>query len=256
MDYEKFYDAIMKMVMPQSFPIGVKIIKAGEKFPDGVVRPNQFKIKVAMCQWTTLARRWGWVVGVTPEDINCTPCMAGFGFKRIVDKADFIKFVIDMGYFESEDLAKKMLGGFEPLEPGSIQGVVTFPLNKATVDPDLVLIYGTPAQMTRVAYGYIHNHGHLIRSDTGFGLSCLAAVMPLWRDEATFVHPGRGERLLSGTDDSEMFFSMPASSMEAFLDGLEKTQSKGLRYPIQGFVLYQPPLLPQMKELYKKLEDV
>ena len=70
MDYEKFYDAIMKMVMPQSFPIGVKIIKAGEKFPDGVVRPNQFKIKVAMCQWTTLARRWGWVTGVTPEDIN------------------------------------------------------------------------------------------------------------------------------------------------------------------------------------------
>jgi len=57
MDYEKYSEIIMKMVMPQSFPIGIKILRKGDPFPDGVVRPGKFAIKVALCQWTNLARR-------------------------------------------------------------------------------------------------------------------------------------------------------------------------------------------------------
>jgi uncharacterized protein (DUF169 family) len=42
------------------------------------------------------------------------------------------------------------------------------------------------------------------------------------------VHPGRGERILAGTDECEMFFSFPAKDLELFVDGLEKTHKKGL----------------------------
>jgi len=39
MDYQKCYDTILKTIMPQSFPIGVKIIKKDEPFPEKAVRP-------------------------------------------------------------------------------------------------------------------------------------------------------------------------------------------------------------------------
>ena len=81
MDYTHYFDDIMKMVMPQSFPIGVKIVTKDDPFPSGVTRPAKYGIKIALCQWTNLARRWGWVVGAMAEDINCTPCLAGFGFR-------------------------------------------------------------------------------------------------------------------------------------------------------------------------------
>ncbi|MBE9573018.1 MAG: DUF169 domain-containing protein [Proteobacteria bacterium] len=127
------------------------------------------------------------------------------------------------------------------------------PLAKAPVSPDLLVIYGTPAQMTRLAYAYTHSHGRVIHSKTSFGLSCLSTVMPFWTKEPTLIHPGRGERTLAGTDDSEMLFSTPVSHLEALVNGLESTHKKGLRYPIQGYVLYEPPLIPPMKALEEKL---
>lgn len=62
MDYEKYSEIIMRTVMPQSFPIGIKILRKDDILPDRVVRPSKFGIKVALCQWTNLARRWAWIV--------------------------------------------------------------------------------------------------------------------------------------------------------------------------------------------------
>lgn len=256
MDLKKCSEIIMKMVMPQSFPIGIKILRKDDSFPDGVVRPGKFGIKVALCQWTNLARRWGWVVGAMAEDINCTPCLAGFGFKKLKDKSDFAQFIMDVGFSDSLEPATVLAEQLELLKPGEVKGIVAFPLAKAPVRPDLIVIYGTPAQMTRLTYAYTHSHSRVIHSRTTFGLSCLSAVMPFWNQEPTFVHPGRGERTLAGTDDSEMFFSTPASHLEALVDGLEKTHEKGLRYPIQGYVFYEPPLTPPLKALGEKLVEL
>jgi uncharacterized protein (DUF169 family) len=255
MDYKKHFDVIMRRVMPQSFPIGIKMIMQEDTFPEEIVRPKKYGIKVALCQWTNLARRWGWVVGATANDISCTPCLAAFGFRKVQDKADLAQFFVNMGYFSSPDLAMTITDNLKLLEPGKVNGIVAFPLNKAAVDPDVVVVYGSPAQMIRLAYAHIYAYGRFIRSETGFGLSCLSAVLPSQTKEAIFVHPGRGERILAGTDDCEMFFSLPASALPDIVDGLEKTHEKGLRFPIQGYVLYQPPVLPAMKELEKRLTE-
>jgi uncharacterized protein (DUF169 family) len=253
MDYKGYSEIIMRMVMPQSFPIGIKILRNDDPIPDGVIRPSKFGIKIALCQWTTLARRWGWIVGAMAEDISCTPCLAGFGFKKLKDKSDFAQFAVDMGFFHSLEPASVLTENMEFLQPGEVKGIVAFPLAKAPVKPDLVVIYGTPAQMTRLAYAHIHSHARVIHSRTSFGLSCLSAVMPFWKHEPALVHPGKGERTLAGTDDSEMFFSTPIDHLEALVDGLEKTHKKGLRYPIQGYVLYESPVIPPMRALGEKL---
>ncbi|MDY6850522.1 MAG: DUF169 domain-containing protein [Thermodesulfobacteriota bacterium] len=256
MDYQKSFDVIMETIMPQSFPLGLKIIKEGDPVPEKAVRPAKFGLKIAMCQWPAIARRWGWVTAAMAEDINCVPCLTGFGFKKLQDKADLARFLMDMGYTEDQKLASTMADQIKILPPGEVKGVVTFPLNKAPLDPDLVLIYGTPAQMTRLALGYISSYGRQPNAVTGFGLSCLSVVMPFWDKEPCFVNPGRGERMLGGTDDAETLFSLPVNYLEGLVAGLERTQQKGLRFPIQGFTLFQPAVIPQMKALEDKMLEV
>jgi uncharacterized protein (DUF169 family) len=255
MDYQRHFESLMRLIMPQSFPIGIKIVKKDDPFPGRVHRPSRYGIQVALCQWTTLARRWGWVVGAMAEDINCTPCLAGLGFRKLQDQADLIQYLIEMGYCATPDLASSLVEQVESLEPGKIKGIAAFPLDRAPLSPDLVVIYGMPAQMIRLTIGYIHNHGRLIRSETGIGLSCLSTLMPFWKQEPSLIHPGRGERTFAGTDDSEMCFSIPASQLESLMDGLEQTQKKRMRYPIQGYLLYQPRLASPMEALREKLVE-
>jgi len=257
MDYKAYAEEISRLVRPQSFPLGVKFYKDRNKLPKQAIRPLKYDIKISLCQWITMARRWGRILGATADDINCTPCLAALGLKRLESHTHLSQYFMDMGYFDSIETAEIATGELKPVPPGEINGIAVFPLDMAPVDPDIVLIYGTPAQMARLAAGYLYHYGELIEAKTtGFGISCLSAVKPYFTGKPALVHPGRGERILAGTDESEMFLSFPASDAESLLDGLKKTHDKGTRYPVQSYMIYQPPVIKPMKSLEDKLTDI
>jgi len=254
MDYQELSRRLDRLIRPQSFPIGVKILSENEALPEKATRPARYGIQISLCQWTTMARRWGRLVGVLAEDVNCSPCLAGLGLKKMQDSSALTTYFLEMGYFDTPELAERATEALDPLPAGALSGVAMFPLAQMPMDPDLVVIYGTPAQMARLAAGYVYNTGELIASNTtGFGLSCLSTVKPFWAGKPAFVHPGRGERILAGTDDTEMLFTFPSQNLEALVDGLEKTHQKGTRYPIQSYMLYEPPQIPPVKALDDKL---
>ncbi len=256
MNWKAYSEEISRMIRPQSFPLGVKFYKDINGMPKEAARPAKYGIKISLCQWVTMARRWGRIVGAIAEDINCTPCLAALGLKRLQSHTDLSQYFIDMGYFDNLELAEKATKALDPIPAGEINGIAIFPLEAAPVAPDLVLIYGTPAQMARLAAGYVYHHGELIESKTnGFGISCLAAVRPYFTGKPAFVHPGRGERILAGTDEAEMFFTFPARNCAALVDGLQKTHEKGTRYPVQSYMIYEPPAIKPVRSLGEKLTE-
>jgi len=257
MDCRKISEALSRMIRPQSHPLGLKLLKAGETLPEGAVRPAKYGIRISLCQWTTMARRWGRVLGATAADINCAGCLAALGFKALKDPGHLAAYLMDMGYFSDAEGARRAVAEMGLIPPGKIAAVTLFPLDLAPVSPDVIVVYGTPAQMARLAAGYVYHGGELIASKTtGFGLSCLSAVKPHFTGKPALVHPGRGERMLAGTDEWEMFFTFPADRAESLLDGLEKTQEKGTRYPVQSYLLYEPPVIDAMRRLEEKLSDL
>jgi uncharacterized protein (DUF169 family) len=234
------------------------LVKNGNQLPAEAIRPSKYGIKISLCQWTTMARRWGRILGAVANDINCTPCLAALGLKQMKRKEALSEYFLDMVYFDNIELAKNATKELDIIPTGEISGLMFFPLEMVPVDPDIVLIYGTPAQMARfLASGYVYCSGELIKSaTTGFGISCLSAIKPYFTGKPAFVHPGRGERILAGTDESEMFFTFPAKYCGLLVKGLEKTQKKGTRYPVQSYLIYQPPTIKPMKILEKKLSDL
>jgi uncharacterized protein (DUF169 family) len=106
MDFKAFGEGISEMVRPQSFPIGVKFVKAADEIPKRAAKPSKYGIKISLCQWITMARRWGRILGATAEDINCTPCLAALGLQRLESKTHFSEYFLDMGYFDNIELAE------------------------------------------------------------------------------------------------------------------------------------------------------
>jgi len=254
MDVQVYMEELTRLIRPQSFPLGVSVFQHPDDLPKEAIRPAKYGIQISLCQWTTLARRWGRIAGATAADINCTPCLAALGFKRLEDPGHLAAYFVEMGYFENRERAEKAVLQLHPIVYGTIGAIAFFPLNEAPVEPDLLVIYGTPAQMARLAAGYLYHTGELVESiTTGFGISCLATVKPYITGKPAFVHPGRGERVLAGTDECEMLFTCPASSAEMLIDGLKKTHEAGTRYPIQSYMIYQPRTIRPMEHLAEKL---
>ena len=256
MDCKTFSDELTRLIRPQSFPIGVKLFDDASRLPQKAARPARYGVKISLCQWTTMARRWGRILGATAADINCTPCLAALGLQQMTDRAALADYFMEMGYFHSLELARKAADALEALEPGCFAAVCFYPLHMAPVEPDLVLIYGNPAQMARLAAGCLYHRGEMIESRTTIGISCLSALKPYFTGNPAFVHPGRGERILAGTEEGEMLFTVPAAFCDTLVDGLARTHERGSRYPVQSYLIYQPSMLQPMQHLGEKLADI
>jgi uncharacterized protein (DUF169 family) len=257
MDYTDFSNRIGRMIRPLTHPLGVKILKEGETPPEKAPRPSKYGVKISLCQWSTMARRWGRAYAALPEDIHCSPCLAAMGMKKLDDPRILSDYFMEMGYFENPDLAEKAVQALNTAPPGHIRGLVTFPLENTPVAPDVVLIYGTPAQMARLVAGYVYFTGELVEFPaTGFGISCLSAMRPYFTGKPALGLPGRGERILAGTEETEMFFTFPAANLPQLVDGLEKTHARGSRYPVQRYLIYEPPEIPPVKALGEKLTEI
>ena len=253
----KSHEILDSLVRPQTYPLGVKIMDGpGDGYPD-FATPSKYGIKISLCQWVSMARRWNRPLAVMGEEINCAPCLAVLGLKRMNRDSALADYFMEMGYFADHGLAVKAAETLSPIPPGKVKGIVLFPLGMAVMEPDLILLYGSPAQMARLAAGFVYQTGELVESaTTGFGLSCLSMLKPHWTGKPTLVVPGRGERILAGTEESEMCCSFPAYQMNSLLTGLEKTQEMGTRYPVQKYVLYQPPEIPAFKSLNSAMTDI
>ena len=256
MDLETIDNILVKLIRPQTYPLGVKIMNGATEYPS-FAGPSKYGIKISLCQWVTMARRWNRPLAVMADEINCAPCLAALGLKRMKRETALTDYFMEMGYFAQRELAMKAAQDLDPIKAGIIKGIILFPLAMALMEPDLMLLYGSPAQMARLSAGYVYQTGELVESaTTGFGISCLSMLKPHWTGKPALVVPGRGERILAGTEEHEMCFSLPAHLLGSLLQGLEKTQEMGTRYPVQKYMLYQPPEIPAFKSLNQAMEEV
>lgn len=245
MDYAYAHKVILEIVRTGSEPIGLALIPSGEPWPEHSLRPSHRGLTCSMCQWTNFARREGVVVGLKAEDIACVPCQLAFGFRVLSEPQALGIFLSDMGYMKSAGPVEKIISQIPFCEPGAYQGILAFPLNKAPIEPDVVWIYGLPAQMSHLVIGLMYELGEFIPSQHGLGLTCRLGFL----NHPQILIPGRGERRMGGTGEGELFLSLPGNMLEDLVRGLEATRRNGITAPIAGPGPNNMPPLPQMQKM-------
>lgn len=251
MDYAYAHKIIVDNVRTVSEPIGLKLIPNGQLLPENAILPSDTGIKVAMCQWTNLARRQGVVVGLRADDIDCAPCQVGFGFKKLQNPNALVKFLQKMGYIDDPEVAQSVLSQEMILPAGSYESILAFPLNLAPLDPDVIWIYGNPAQMNHLVIALLRKRGQIIPSHTGLGLACRKG----FSDEPMIIIPGRGERNIGCTSESELFLTLPAALLEDLVTGLEAACRNHIKAPVIGPLPHHMPYIQAMQELTEFLVD-
>jgi uncharacterized protein (DUF169 family) len=239
------YEALTKYGRFTTQPVGIKLAKAGEKIQQKAKYPlKDIGNRLSACQGMTIARTIGWTIVFTKEDHACP---LGSIFLGHIKPDTFLDGKIAGFYQDQEDCARVMEASFPRWPLNSVQETWLAPLNRCEFTPDLVVVYGNPAQILSLIQAANFRKGSGIKSQSGGRGGCsgwIAGVVQA--DECSYMIPGPGERVFAGTQDHEMSFAIPYSKIENFIDGLEHIGRKGAyKYPVPNLAILSEPKFPK-----------
>ena len=241
-DLKLINEKLNKYIRPQTFPLAVKMCERSEDLPEGTKLPKRdLGISVALCQALNMARRYGWTIGVGREDQVCPHGQVVLGFAPS-------EGYLDGTLAEEAGLEKKEVFALNArrlsiLQYGKYSHLLAAPIDHATFQPHLIMLYGNPAQIVRLVQGYAAAVGGSLSCDTEGGRGCsISIARTLVTEDCQIVLPGAGDRYFGLTQDHEMAFTMPMRLAEKTVQGLEMTHKIGLRYPTPSWLKFEGAL--------------
>jgi uncharacterized protein (DUF169 family) len=140
---------------------------------------------------------------------------------------------------------------FGPQEVGVIY---LCPLERLALDPEVVVVYGNPAQLMRLIQAATFSLGERVSGEFGGKVECSSYLIAPYRTgEFQVIIPGMGDRIFSMTQDDEMVVAFPGKFLAGLLVGLKEAGKKiGARYPITFYQNFSPSFPPAYEERAKK----
>jgi MtaA/CmuA family methyltransferase len=236
-------------VRPQTFPVAIRMLRPDEPIPDRARRPARDFKKLSMnCQVIDMARRYGWTLVLTREDSICSLGIAALGFEKPTHLHNSGTLCEGM-YTETKEAGQRSEAATDRFKEGEYGALLVAPLDRAPFEPDLVCVYGNPAQIMRLTQAALWKHGGKLASSFGGRIVCADIIVTTMRtDRPQVILPCSGDRIFGQTQDHEMAFTIPWPQMEQIIEGLRGTHAGGIRYPITQFMEYEAKLPPRYME--------
>lgn len=262
-DWTKKAEALNRLIRPLTFPIAVNLVENVDEFPEKTRRPyRDMGFKTNICVGMTMARKYGWTVGMTTDDNACPIVAYTYGWSEPEPEAKkgLIDFMVVMKYAASQNAARITMEAVQQVKlgKGECAGVLFSPLDRGRIDPDLVMIFCNPAQLTRLVHGATQETGMSVRSMfSGRAGTCTEGVLQTFRTrEPKVVLPGNGDRVWAMVQDDEIAFTIPANWLDPVIRGLEATHQTGIRYPIPVDIRHEPLFPGQLKDAASRAAQI
>jgi uncharacterized protein (DUF169 family) len=242
MDLKQINDKLNQYIRPQTFPLAIGMYKKAEDLPEGTKSPKRdLGISVALCQALNMARRYGWTIRVSREDQACPHGQVVLGF--VPSEGYLDGTLAEEAGLEKKEVFALSARRLSLLPYGKYSHLVAAPIDHATFQPDLIMLYGNPAQIVRLVQGYAAAVGGSLTCNTEGGRGCsIYIAKTLVTGDCQIVLPGAGDRYFGLTQDHEMAFTLPMGLAEKVVQGLETTHKLGLRYPTPSWLKFEGAL--------------
>lgn len=256
MNYQEAARELKGALRMRTEPLGVAFLSDAASLPEKTRRPSQALGKrVTICQGVTMARLYGWPVGLTPEDLICVPGMLAFGLAPESDPGqEMARILCEVGFHQELAAAREEVEALTRFSPQEIEALYLAPLERLGLDPDVVVVYGNPAQLMRLIQGATFGLGERAQGDFGGKIECSSYLIgPHKTGQVRVTIPGAGDRIFSMTQDDELVVSFPARLLPAILKGMAEAGKKiGARYPVTFYQNFQPEFPPPYQDRAKK----
>ena len=238
----------------QTHPLAIKLLRREDGIPEGAKSPvRDYGVPFSLCQALALSRKEGLTIVLDKNSQSCPIALAGLGFVR---PEEFLNGNYRLAPTNQSPEARKKIAGSLPRFPfGKYQHILISPIKTASFDPDVIVFYGSGAQVMRMIQAAVFSSGKGLTSmATGSGGCLLPIVASMLEEECKFAVPGNGDRRLGLVADGDLGFGMPRERFEEVINGLKLSQEGKQTYPISpGYLKLEYQLPPSYGALRKAL---
>lgn len=218
----KIGEDFARLLRVRTIPVGINFFKSVEDIPESF---KIIKKKRPFCSIVGLARYYEIPVAISEKDIG--GMCGGFDGPFGLSQRDFGMENKLVGYFGEtvEDVNGIFADMVSVNEKYVAFGIA--PITTMDIIPQLVMIWGNPAQMSTLAYAHTwHSGGKRVELATnGHGGSCYEAlVVPFVKNKVTLALADAGDRRHGYASDDDMILSVPIDRLERLYDGFLKNQ--------------------------------
>ena len=184
------------------------------------------------CQAVFMARVQMRTVGITQTDRLWERCMRIHGLKTATEQSMREESsVMGRTWFSSSDEAYTQQRDYPRIPEGG--AIAVGPLAKETIEPDVVLIFGNPAQVMMLLCGLQkEKYEHYSFAFIGEGACADSLAQCYVRGKPSVGIPCYGERAIGQVADDELVVALPPMEVGKAVSGMQRLAAVGLRYPI------------------------
>ena len=217
----------------QTYPVAVKMLNSADEIPANAKRPvRDLGYHLSTCQVFSMARRQGITLAQLKEDMWCMEPVIGYG---MADAPEY--FLEGHNRFPSSaktpEAGKAWAQAFPRLQAGESIGILVGPAKSASFDPDVVMLYCNPEQLTQILHAKNWMDGLDAECKLSGHAACVYAVVPTFQDgKWQITSPCGGDRARAMARHDEMIASFPANELLDLVEGLEHTRTEGKALPL------------------------
>ncbi|WMW24598.1 DUF169 domain-containing protein [Methanolobus sediminis] len=220
MDNAEISDKLVKLLGLRYEPVAVKVIRKGEKIPEGFSEPEK---NIRHCQSIMRARKGESFV--IPADKHA--CMVGassLGLVPLPPKVKEGEFHANLGMFDCSDAAANMICQRSAFEEESTIATVVGPLKDFKTEPDVVLLIDLPETLYwLIPAATFFEGGRQAFSTAAFQATCVdSTIIPITSGKMNMSLGCYGCRRSTDIQNDEMIAGIPYKNLEKMIEALEK----------------------------------
>lgn len=245
MDTREISERFLKALRPRTYPVGVKFYEDESQVPE-IARPPGSKM--SFCQIVGMARESDELVFLANKHtIICAFAKANLGFEKLPDNMARRFAPVRTA---TEEAFENIVNTAVKMEYGEYRAAAVASLETNAFKPDIIMLFVDGLQMSRLIYAITYWEGKrlVIETASECGTCGEGLATAYVNDEPTISFPCYGTRRLALAYDNELILSFPLKDTESILEGLERTQKGGFRYPMaHQFTTPQPPAVYRIR---------
>jgi len=232
-DWGEITQAIERFLRLRTYPVAYKRLEKADEL-DKIPKVRRFDRAFTFCQVPTLVRRGGWTIGVARENLG-ERCARINGLAATTEEEvarEAANFATT--WFATVEEARKQMAVYPVVPPG--EALVLAPLASGKFEPDVVLIYGNPAQLMLLMNALqFRDYERFQFFFIGEGACADGLAQCYTTGKPALAIPCLGERIYGGVVEDELVLAVPPGMMEKAVAGLQALWDRGLRYPIMYY---------------------